>query len=96
MHPQNCRPTLGIHEMNDGLVFEDVHFFNAWNGVHSKPLQSRLQPFVVCGCGLVNGLLLSAEARTKSNANERLFSPGRSAKSLLFSSQKTSANGSAA
>lgn len=55
--------TLGVDEMNDGLILEDVNLFNARNGVHSKPLQSVLQPLVISSSGFVYGFFLSAKIR---------------------------------
>lgn len=52
--------TLGVGEVDDFLVHEDVDLLNAGDSVDAQPLQSVLQPLVVCAGGLVHRLLLSA------------------------------------
>lgn len=59
-----CKPrsflTLGVNEVDDGVILEDVHLLNARDSVHAQALQGVLQPLVVSGGRLVDGLLLPA------------------------------------
>mmetsp|Transcript_12703 Transcript_12703/g.38305 ORF Transcript_12703/g.38305 Transcript_12703/m.38305 type:complete len:235 (+) Transcript_12703:132-836(+) len=52
---------LGVGEVDDFLVHEDVDLLNAGDSVDAQPLQSVLQPLVVCAGGLVHRLLLSPD-----------------------------------
>ena len=59
---QGSGPTLGVGEVDDILIHEDVDLLNAGDGVDSQPLQGVLQPLVICAGGFVHRLLLSAQS----------------------------------
>ena len=52
--------TLGICEVDDVVLHEQVHFLNAWYCVYTQSLERCLKPLVVCGRHLVHGLLFPA------------------------------------
>jgi hypothetical protein len=47
--------------LDNNIILENVDLLNARNSVHPDPFQSTLEPLVICGCGLVNCLLLPAD-----------------------------------
>lgn len=60
----NCRillaRTLGVCEVDDVVLHEQVHLLNAWDCVHTQSLERCLKPLVICGRHLVHGLLFPA------------------------------------
>ena len=52
--------TFRIHKLNNNIILEDVDLFNTRDSVHSYSFQGALKPFVICGCSLVDCLLLPA------------------------------------
>lgn len=55
--------TLWIREVNDIVVHENVHLLNARDRVDAQPLESILQPFIICPARFMDCLLLSAMRR---------------------------------
>ena len=53
--------TLGVCEVDDIVLHEQVDFLNARNCVYTQSLESCLEPLVVCGRHLVHGLLFPAK-----------------------------------
>lgn len=55
--------TLGVDEMDNSFVLEDVNLLNARNSIYTKSLQSVLQPLVIGSGSFVGRFMLSAKIK---------------------------------
>lgn len=60
---------LGVDEVDNSFVLEDVNLLNARNSIYTKSLQSVLQPLVIGSGSFVGRFMLSSDAALSASAH---------------------------